>query len=304
MKRFWMILMLMGACCTAGPLWAGPLPACPEPPAVDGELFSVLEKARKSMAAGRNRAALEMLSAYAARHPDRQHYHLSFCMGTACYRLRQTARAEDCFTSAAALLPCRPEAWENIGAVRAARGNHAGAAAALSVAYRLSPPDRKGWRNLGDLYRLAGVPRAAARAYLKAFGKDPDPKALDLISDTWLAARNLEQALEAARLAADRAPTVKRWARVGDICFHLGDLQESIAAYRKGAALDDGDGRMSLMEGMVALKLKRLTDAEACFARAMDKAAPKSKTARNAARWMQALQASRKNAASNASGVN
>lgn len=294
MKRFRLILTLIGVWCMAGPLWGGPRPACPDPPAVDRELYGVLEKARKSLSGDRNRAALEILSAYAARHPGRKHYHLSFCMGTVHYRLRQMARAEASFTAAAALLPCRREVWENIGAVRAARSNPAGAAAALSVAYRLSPPDREEWRKLGDLYRLAGVPAKAAQAYRRAFGKDPGPGELDLISDTWLAARNLEQALESARLAAAKAPTGKRWARVGDICFHLGDIQASIAAYRKGAALDDGDGRMSLMEGMAALKLKRLADAEACFARALCKASPESPTARDAAKWIELIEAAQK----------
>ena len=138
------------------------------------------------------------------------------------------------------------------------------------------------------------MPAKAAQAYRKAFGKAPGPGELDLISETWLAARNLEQALESARLAAAKAPTVKRWARVGDICFHLGDIQASIAAYRKGAALDDGDGRMSLREGMAALKLKRLADAEACFARALCKASPESPTARDAARCIEFIEAAQK----------
>ncbi|WP_373497927.1 tetratricopeptide repeat protein [Desulfococcus sp.] len=302
MKRFRLSLILV--LCMAGPLWAGSRPACPDPPAVDRELYGVLEKARKSLAGGRNRAALELLSAYAAAHPRIRHYHLSFLMGTAHFRLKQPAQAEACFTSAAAILPCRAEAWENIGAVRSAGGNYAGAAAALSVAYRLSPPDRRGWRNLGDLYRLAGVPIQAVQAYRKAFGDDPVPGDLDRLADTWLAARNLEQALESARLAAAKAPTAKRWARVGDICFHLGDLQASIAAYRKGAALDDGDGRMSLKEGMAALKLKRLTDAEACFARTLCNASPESATARDAAKCIEVLQAAKKDAPSSERGMN
>ena len=298
-----LVMLLAGVLCP-GFLGAASKPPCPAPPPVDRGLYDVLQKARRSLDAGRSRAALKILSAYAAAHPKKKHCHLSFLMGTAHYRLNQPTRAETCFMAAAALRPCAGEVWQNIGAVRCAQGDYAGAAAALSVAYRLESPAVDGWRELGDLYRLAGVPIKAVQAYRNAFGNDPAPEALDLLSDAWLEAHDLEKALANVRTAVNKAPTARRWARIGDICLRRGEHQASLAAYRKAAVLDDGDGRMSLMAGVAALKLARISDAETCFKHALSKASPQSDTARNASECLAALQATKKNAPFNERGMN
>ena len=309
MKAVRLIFIMLLVMLLSGSLWAGsPMAAskatCPDPPPVARGLYDVFQKARKSLDAGRSRAALTVLSAYAAAHPGTKHYHLSFLMGTAHYRLNQPARAETCFLAAAGLRPCAGEVWQSIGVVRCARGDYAGAAAALSVAYRLERPAGDGWRKLGDLYRLAGVPIKAVQAYRNAFGNNPDPEALDLLSDAWLEAHDLEKALDTVRLAVNKAPTARRWARIGDICFRQGEHQESLTAYRKAAALDDGDGRMSLMAGVAALKMARLSDAETCFTQALGRAAARSETARDASEYLAAVQASKKNAPFNERGMN
>jgi len=305
LKSLWLSVgMLLAGLLPAGFLWAASTASCPDPPPVDRDLYAVLQKAQNCLDAGRHRVALATLSAYAAAHPKIKHYHLSFLMGTASYQTQQFAGAETCFTAAAALRPCAVEAWESVAAARMARTNHAGAAAALAVAFRLSPPDGKGWRQLGDLYRLAGVPREAARAYLKAFGNDAGAAELDLLSDTWLQAHELDKALVAVRLAAGKVPTAKRWARVGDICLNQKKFQESLTAYRNAAAMDDPDGRMSLMAGVAALKLERLSVATDCFSSAIQNAAPKSAVARKASAYLTVLSASQKNASFSERGMN
>lgn len=296
MKAVRLMFIMFLAMLLAGALWPGfsraaSKPPCPDPPPVGRSLYDVLQKARRSLDADQNRAALKILSAYAVAHPKTKQYHLSFLMGTAHYRLNQPDRAEACFMAAVGLRPCAGEVWQSVGAVRSMQGDYAGAAAALSVAYRLECPAVDGWRKLGDLYRLAGVPLKAVQAYRNAFGNDPAPEALDLLSDAWLEAHDLEKALANVRTAVNKAPTARRWARIGDICLRRGEHQASLAAYRRAAALDDGDGRMSLMAGVAALKLARISDAETCFKHALSKASPRSDTARNAAEYLAALRA-------------
>jgi tetratricopeptide (TPR) repeat protein len=264
----------------------------------------VLAAARTSLDAGRAGKALEALSAYAAAHPRQRHYLLHFLMGTALFRLNQPARAEKAFMAAADLIPCRSEVWESIAAVNSGQGNYGAAAAALSVAFRLAPPTREAWRKLGDLYRLAGVPAEAARVYRNALGSDPTPAALDRLADACLAAHDLAAALAAIRRAAEKAPTAGRWARIGQICFLLDQHEPSLDAYRAAAALDDRDGRMSLLAGVAAMKLARPADAEHLFRRALEAAVPESATAESAARGLAALHADNKKAPFQERGVN
>ena len=68
------------------------------------------------------------------------------------------------------------------------------AAAALEVAFRLEPPASGGWKQLGNLYRLADVPKKAAEAYVSAFGKTPTPGDLDLLAQTYGDAHQMEKA--------------------------------------------------------------------------------------------------------------
>ena len=211
MKAVRLMFIMFLAMLPAGALWPGfsraaSKPPCPDPPPVDRSLYDVLQKARRSLDAVQNRAALKILSAYAVAHPKTKQYHLSFLMGTAHYRLNQPDRAEVCFMAAAGLRPCAGEVWQSVGAVRSMQGDYAGAAAALSVAYRLESPAVDGWRKLGDLYRLAGVPLKAVQAYRNAFGNDPAPEALDLLSDAWLEAHDLEKGTRERPHSREQSP--------------------------------------------------------------------------------------------------
>ena len=164
------------------------------------------------------------------------------------------------------------------------------AAAALEIAFRLDPPKPRGWKRLGNLYRLAGVPRKAAEAYIRAFGKTPTARDLDLLAQTHGEAHQMEDALAAAIRAASLAPTAKRLARLGQMHMKQQDCAKGMEAFRKAAQLDDQGGLNSLRVGYAAWKLDQLDSAKTAFQSVLQKADSGSQTASRASRALKTIE--------------
>ncbi|MCP4577953.1 MAG: tetratricopeptide repeat protein [Deltaproteobacteria bacterium] len=179
----------------------------------------------------------------------------------------------------------RLAAWTNIE--QKAYGK---AAAALEVAFRLEPPKSGDWKQLGNLYRLAGVPRKAAYAYVHAFGKNLSAGDLDLLAQTYRDAHQMEEALRAADRAAKLAPTAKRLARLGRMHMEQQDCQKGMAAFQKAAQLDDPEGINSLRMGYAAWKLDRLASAKTAFQSVLQKADSRSRNAVKASKALKTIE--------------
>jgi len=164
------------------------------------------------------------------------------------------------------------------------------AAAALEVAFRLNPPKPGGWKRLGNLYRLAGVPRKAAETYARAFGEAPTARELDLLVQTHGDAHQMEDALAAAIHAANLAPTAKRFARLGRMYIKQRDFAKGMAAFQKAAQLDDPGGINSLRLGYAAWKLDQLACAKTAFQSVLQKADSGSQTASRASRALKTIE--------------
>ena len=164
------------------------------------------------------------------------------------------------------------------------------AAAALEVAFRLDPPKSRDWKQLGNLYRLAGVPRKAAETYVRALGKTPTAEDLDLLARTYGEAHQMADALNAAGRAAKLAPTAKRLSLVGRMHMELQDCQKGMDAFEQAAQLDDPKGVNSLYVGYAALKLDQLTSAKTAFQSVLQKADPGSRNAKQASRALKAIE--------------
>ena len=164
------------------------------------------------------------------------------------------------------------------------------AAAALEVAFRLDPPKRGGWKRLGNLYRLAGVPRKAAQTYIRAFGETPTAKDLDLLAYTYTEAHQMEYALTAAGRAASLAPTAKRFSRLGRMYITQRDFAKGMAAFQKAAQLDDPGGVNSFRLGYAAWQLDQLASAKTAFQSALQKADSGSQTASRASRALKTIE--------------
>ena len=163
-------------------------------------------------------------------------------------------------------------------------------AAALEVAFRLDPPKSRDWKRLGNLYRLAGVPRKAAEAYVRAFGKSPTAGDLDLLARTCGESHQMADALNAAVRAAKLAPTAKRLSRVGRMHMELQDCQKGMDAFEQAAQLDDPKGVNSLYVGYAALNLDQFTTAKTAFQSVLQKADPGSQNAKRASSALKAIE--------------
>lgn len=164
------------------------------------------------------------------------------------------------------------------------------AAAALEIAFRLDPPASGDWKRLGNLYRLAGVPRKGAEAYVRAFGKAPTPDNLDLLAQTYGDAHQMEDAITAATHAAKLAPTAKRLSRLGQMHMEQQDCLKGMAAFREAAQLDDPEGINSLRVGYAAWKLDQLTFAKTAFQSVLQKADSGSRNARKASKALKIIE--------------
>ena len=168
--------------------------------------------------------------------------------------------------------------------------NYGKAAAALEVAFRLEPPKSGDWKRLGNLYRLAGVPRKAGEAYIRAFGKTPTPGDLDLLAQTYGDAHQMEDALAAATRAVKLAPTAKRLSRLGLMHMEQQDCQKGMAAFQKAAQLDDPEGVNSLRMGYAAWKLDQLASAKTAFQSVLQKADSGSQNAVKASKALKTIE--------------
>jgi predicted Zn-dependent protease len=178
--------------------------------------------------------------------------------------------------------PQSEEIWRLAAWTAIEQKNYGKAAAALEVAFRLRPPKPGDWKRLGNLYRLAGVPRKAAEAYIKAFGKTPTADDLDLLACTYQEAHQMDKALAAANRAAKLKPSAKRFSRLGQMYMAQDDCEKGMEAFQKAAQLDDSGGANSLKVGYAAWKLDRLACAKTAFQSALKNADSKSDAASKA----------------------
>jgi predicted Zn-dependent protease len=203
---------------------------------------------------------------------------------------KQPAQAEQVLKRLLAKQPGDSALWSLLAVIGQERNDPAAAAAALSVAYRLSAPKASGWRRLADLHLAAGAPARAAVFYKRAFAPDPKAKDLDLLARVYIEARDFQTALQTALAAVKAAPTAKRWARVGEIYLQSRSYAPALAAFRRAAKLKGGQGRYALLAGQCAMQLERYPEALHSLRLAMAEAKKGSSTAKAAAKSLQELE--------------
>ncbi|MFH1139632.1 MAG: tetratricopeptide repeat protein [Pseudomonadota bacterium] len=185
--------------------------------------------------------------------------------------------------------PDQADSWKLSAWVNAQKNEPAKAAAALEVAFRLEPPTKKEFEQLGYLYYQAGAPEKAAEAYAKSFSSPMSPENLDMLSGLYTEAHRIDAALNLALRATESVPTGSRWARVGSLYYRDGQYENSVEAYKKAALLDDARGEMSYRAGLAAMKIKRLESARDFFTNALDRAGADSSQKSKAARALEAV---------------
>jgi tetratricopeptide (TPR) repeat protein len=207
----------------------------------------------------------------------------------ACMDLKRFRQAGAALARLLAKKPGDAELWRLSASLKLGQGDHAQAAADLEVAYHLSPPARKKWRTLAELYRMAGVPRKAARYYLRSFGPEPSAKQLMLLAGVYGEANQADKALEAARASIKLKPAAKSWRFIAQIHMQAKSYRQAMQAYEEGARLASRNARYKLMAGYCALQMEDYQQALDHLSQAAARAKPGSRDAKEAGRAIDSL---------------
>ena len=142
------------------------------------------------------------------------------------------------------------------------------AAAAMEILTALKPASRAEIGQLGDLYRLAGVPLKAARQYARLLGEAPQAQDVEKTAAAYLAANREDLAIDVLKRGLAHRPAVTLWWLLAGVYYQGGRFADAFDAFAQCTGDEAHRPEAHLMMGYCALQLDRLADAEAAFTRA------------------------------------
>ncbi len=191
-----------------------------------------------------------------------------------------------------ARFPAKPQYWVQLALIYGALENYPASLAVQQLAYRQGLLTRD-----KDLLRLVrsslhqGMPFWAAQLLQHELAKkrlERDPKTLEMLANSWIAARDYELSLPALREAASLAADGNLFVRLGQVYMQRAEWPEAIEALQKaiekGSIRDQGNAQLLL--GICYFNDQRIDQARSSFARARE-----HDSSREAAgRWMTHLE--------------
>ncbi len=161
-----------------------------------------------------------------------------------------------------------PRLWQMLTHLYIERKAYDKAAAAMEIKASLAEPSRKETEQLGDLYRMAGVPLKAARQYEKLLGDEIRPKDVEKTASAYLAARCVDIAIDVLKRGVDRHPMPRLWWMLAGAFYEREDFDKALKAFEQCTHGNLRHGESHLMMGYCALRLDRLPIAEEAFTQA------------------------------------
>jgi len=214
---------------------------------------------------GRAAEMLERLVALPDVSPEKEWYR---SLLHTYLELNRQAEAERLIHRMLDLYPDDPETWKLCYRFEANRERYRQAAAAMTIYSYLTPLTREEQVLLGDLYAAVNVPLAAARWYEAAMAANASSADCEKLASAYIAAHRPEEGLRVLRGALDREPTAKLWSLLGDLLFMQEEYAGARDAFRQGARLDPGNGRLYLMAGYCSLEQGQKGEAAADLGKA------------------------------------
>jgi Flp pilus assembly protein TadD len=159
--------------------------------------------------------------------------------------LRRLREAEDALVTATQLGPRDAEPWDNLGAVRLARGEGESAVLAFERAVENARSSARYHSDLGSAYLATGHAERAVASYRHAADLAPtDGVILSNLGYALSVANRVDEALSALRHAVDVAPrSVGAWYNLGTVLARRGDNSGAADAFRHALAIDPNDSR-------------------------------------------------------------
>jgi tetratricopeptide (TPR) repeat protein len=200
------------------------------------------------------------------------------------------AAAEPVLDQMIALYPnSGKEYWMQLSALHGVTGDDARALGVLEIAYRKGLlTDDRDVRRLLQLMLARGIPHRAAQIFeneMAAQRFQEDPEALELLSISWILAREPAKAEPALARAAELAPKGELYVRLAQIHLLEEEWEDAAAVLRKALAkggLSD-PGTAQLMLGIACYNEHQLREARSWFAQAQRSGA----TREQAENWLQ-----------------
>jgi tetratricopeptide (TPR) repeat protein len=166
------------------------------------------------------------------------------------------------------LRPDFAEAWSDLGTVRRALLDEAGALSAFERAVRIDPENTKAQFRLGSEYLHSGKPHQAVEHLSEALRRDPDQRAA--LYNLQMALREDGQIEEAKRVEARMAELLRQRSRASEAAIQAvklnnqgvesekaGDLRAALEKYRAALELDPEHGGFRLNLGLALCRLGR-----------------------------------------------
>jgi uncharacterized protein HemY len=128
--------------------------------------------------------------------------------------------------------------WVQLGYMYSEKNNEKRQLAAMETAYAQDMLDRDAeFRNLASLYLAQGVPYKGAKvieAGLEAEIVEETSKNYELMAGAWRQAQEVEKAIPAMEIAAEKSDSGDLYARLGSIYLDAEQFDKAIAAINKG----------------------------------------------------------------------
>ena len=260
----------------------------PEAYALLGQAYYKLQQYNKSIPAIRKAIELRKLS---GRKVKESWYLL---LRASYYELKDFSNMEKVVKELTTLYP-KPQYFRDLMGIYSQMGKNKKQLALMEVLYERNELNKSSQiRNLASLYLIQGVPYKAAKVLDKAMGSgllEKNQKNLELLSQSWLQAREDQRAIASLAEAAKMSGKGDLWIRLGQAHANLEQWNKAILALKRG--LDIGhlkrpDSALILL-GMSYYNLGQLDKAKQSFARAAQRSAATPQNKKTAKQWIKYL---------------
>jgi len=209
--------------------------------------------------------------------------------------LQQYPQAAQVLETLISQFPEKEQYWKQLAAVYLEMNEEQRALAVQALAARMGRLKGKGLIYLSNLYRYLNIPYKAAQVLQQGLQKgaiEASVKNWERLADAWIAARELEQAIDTFSVAGQQSQNGKMDLRRGQLLIELGRWDEANAALqqalRKGGLDDPAQARFLL--GHARYEQGRLDDA----LEALELAQRSPKYRQRAAQWIKYVKAIQK----------
>ncbi|MBM4103064.1 MAG: tetratricopeptide repeat protein [Planctomycetes bacterium] len=194
-------------------------------------------------------------------------------MGNAYQAVGRYEQAKDLYLRAIELKKDFFDAYRNLAGTYQSMGQLGKAISQMEALVILKPQDAQNWLYMGQLYRKAGNPQLAQRAFQKALKQNANlADAVTGIGNLYLDQQDYASALDLFRQAITMQPkNVEAWFGRAVALHYLNRTDEEIQAYQQVLAIDPAQTGALQNMGNAYLKQKKAESAISCYLQAIQR---------------------------------